>query len=317
MNTTPSTSERPYTVVGGRRVERMAGTARRTSLVVLHRGGKYRRFELFDELQRLGFDDVLSIEPSSETYDIETLAQQYGTVRFLIPQRALSIGTQVNMGLQEALGRLVLVVWNDMELERSAGRAAARLAEEADHLCIVPLIRSDRGETVPTLTAPAFHGGRFRVLTLTPSHDGLPSLFPADYAGLYRRKRFLAVGGYDPAIETPYWQKLDFGMRAHLWGERIVYQSGLRISCSGGGPPDDTTPDESYRRFYLKNLALRFRADQGQLPTSRFLPFYLKSGGGAVSSWRLFRAMQQWVFANRYRFMQDARRVTELWEMQE
>lgn len=317
MSITPSTSERPYTVVGGRRVERVAGAARKTSLIVLHRGGRYRRFELFDDLQRLGFDDVLSLEPSTDTYDIEALAQQYGAVRFLIPQETLSIGTQVNIGMQEALGRVVLVIWNDMELERSAGRVAVRLAEETDHLCVVPLIRSDKGETVPTLSAPAFHGGRFRILPFTPGHDGLPSLFPADYVGLYRRKRFLSIGGYDPAIDTPHWQKLDFGLRAHLWGEHILYHSALRMSSLGRPPADDTTPDESYRRFYLKNLALRFRADQAQLPASRFLPFYVKTGGGMVPSWRLFRSLQQWVFENRYRYVQDARRVTELWEMRE
>ncbi|TVQ40241.1 MAG: hypothetical protein EA384_03745 [Spirochaetaceae bacterium] len=304
-------------MVGGQRVERAVGTGRNSSLIVLHRGGKYRRFELFDELQRSGFEDVLSLEPHSNTYDVEALSRQYGGVRFLIPHQRLSIGAQVNIGMQEALGKLVCVIWNDMELDRNGAATAVRLADETDALCIVPMMRSERGGTIPTIAAPAIHGGRLRILTLGPLHDGMPGLYPVDYVGLYRRKRFIGIGGYDPLISGSYWQKIDFGLRAHMWGEQIVYHGGLRLISHGGPEPENTTPDESYRRFYLKNLSVRFRGDQGCLPTSRFPAFFLKTGGGLFSSWALFRSVQQWVFDNRYRFVQDSRRVTELWEIDE
>lgn len=317
MSITPSTSDKAYTVVGGQREERAVAVARNTSLIVLHRGGKYRRHELFEKLQRLGFEDVLSLEPAADTYDVEALSQQHSGVRFLIPHQKLSIGAQVNIGMQEALGRVVFVVWNDMELDRNCAAAAARLGDETDHLCIVPLMRSEKGETIPTLAAPAFHAGRLRVVPLTPVRDGIPSLYPVGYVGLYRRKRFLALGGFDALIENSFWQKMDFGLRAHMWGEHIVYHGVLRITTAAGLDAEDTTPDDSYRRFYLKNLSLRFRDDQGILPLSRFVRFFLKTGGGLLSSWALFRSIQQWVFDNRYRFRQDSRRITELWEVEE
>ena len=314
MNTTPSISDRPYTVVGGTRTERVVSGAKRTTLVVLHRGGKYRRFELFDDLQRLGFDEVLSIEPAGASYDIEALARQYAGVRFLLLHRSLSIGEQVNVGIQEAFGRVVMAVWNDTEPERIAGKSVVRLAEEEDVLCVVPMLRTDRGEVIPSLSAPAFDGGRLRVIPLAPTSDGATSLYPADYVGIYRRERFLQLGGFDPAIATPYWQKLDFGFRAHLWGEAIRYHSGIRVTAASGLEPENTTPDAGYRRFYLKNLMVRFRADEGTLPASRFPGFYLRTGGGLAASWSLFRETQRWVQTHRYRFVQDARRITELWE---
>ena len=314
MNTTPSTSDRPYTVVGGTRTERAVSAAKRSTLVVLHRGGKYRRFELFEELRRLGFDEVLSIEPAGSSYDVESLANRYERIRFLLLHRDLSVGEQVNIGVQEALGRIVTIIWSDTEPERSAGRTALRLAEEHDLLCMVPMIRNDRSEPIPSLTAPAFDGGRLRVIPLPPSADGAASLYPAEYAGIYRRERFLQLGGFDPAISSPYWQKLDFGFRAYLWGESIRYHGSLRITASGGLTPENTTPDAGYRRFYLKNLSVRFRADEGILPLGRFPNFFSRTGGGLAASWSLFRSVQTWVHLNRYRFVQDARRVTELWE---
>lgn len=314
MNTILSTSDQPYTVVGGKRVERAVAVPRRTSLVVLHRGGKYRRFELFDDLGRLGFDEVLSIEPSGTAYDIEALARQYDGIRFLLLQRNLSIGEQVNIGIQEALGKAILVLWNDTEPERNAGKSVLRIAEENDVFCLVPTLRGEKGEVIPSLTAPAFDGARLRVIQLPPSRDGIASLCPADYIGIYRRDRFIRLGGYDAAIPTPHWQKLDLGFRAHMWGESILYNSAIRLAAPGGLEPENTTPDQSYRRFYLKNLSIRFRGDEGLLPASRFPGFYFRTGGSLAASRALFHSVRSWVQENRYRFVQDARRITELWE---
>jgi len=119
---------------------------------------------------------------------------------------------------------------------------------------------------------------------------------------------------YDPEILNPYWQKLDFGFRAHMWGEQLLCSTSLRIRYLGEHEAEDTTPDESYGRFYLKNLAVRFDSDAGSLPLSRFLSYAGKRGGSPIARIKEFREASEWVKTHRFRFCRDARSVTELWE---
>ena len=64
-------------------------------------------------------------------------------------------------------------------------------------------------------------------------------------------------------------------------------------------------------------VTIRFVRDQGRLPLRQLLPFVLRSGLGVSEALRQFRDVRRWVARNRYRFTQDARRVTELWEVDE
>jgi len=317
MSTTPTTTNGnslPYTVVGGEKVDRAMHSPRKLSLVLLNRGGKFSRATLFSELEEIGADEIISIEQSPGSYDVESLARSYTGVRFLLLKSPVTVGEQVNIGMQEAMGKFVLVLWNDMRLSGFSERTMERVAE-MNCLCVVGAVRNTRGELMPTIPAPAFYNKQLKVLPIPPQQDGLESLYPYDYSGLYRKERFLSCGGYDPRITTAYWQKMDFGFRSFMWGESIRCATSLKINLQSNPPAEDTTPDESYKRFYLKNLSVVYSGDRAELPFSRFLHFFLRTSGGLIHDYRLFREVQEWVTRNGYLFKQDARRVTDLWEV--
>ncbi len=318
MSTIPSTFRQlrvPYTVVAGNRQERTPGETRRLSLVLLNRGGRFNRVVVFHELERMGFDEIISIEGPAVSYEVESLSRRFSSVRFLLLHDQATRGEQVNLGIEEATGRSVFVLWNDMRIGPLA--VLSRLLERMEQqkiLCISPLLQNARSETVPSVMVPAFYRNLLRMVPLQPVKDGAPTLFPFDYCGIYQKELFSLVGGYDFGLRNPYWQKMDFGFRSHMWGERIISSTALRLSYEGDIPSEDTTPDASYKMFHLKNLAVRFSGDQGILPNSRFLPYLSRSGSGPFIAYREFRDVKRWVALNRYRFRQDARSVTELWE---
>ena len=124
-------------------------------------------------------------------------------------------------------------------------------------------------------------------------------------------------GGYDYTITNPYWQKLDLGLRAHLWGERIVCNTTLILDYLLEVPTEDNTPDDSYKYFYAKNLAVRFRRDMAVLAHTRFFHYMIHSDKGPFYSFREFLRIKKWVEMNQYRFKKDAKGMVELWEMPE
>ena len=182
-------------------------------------------------------------------------------------------------------------------------------------LCTVPLIQDGRADSLPTLTAPAFFpekkpGSSIKTIPYIPSRERLPSLYPFDGIGIYDRERFIRLGGFDSSIKNFYWQLMDFGFRSSLWGEEISSTQLIKLSYDGAVPQENSTADESYFRFFLKNLAPVFRGDYAHLPFRRF-PGYLKRRKDLFAAWKEFFAARAWVKTNSFRFCSDVRTIAE------
>jgi len=317
MSTIPTTSKTlriPYTIVGGGKIDRSLRVNPPLSILLLHRGSRPYRQEFFKELVQVGNIEVISIEPKTSTYDIDALSLKYPQIKFLLLHEQVSRGEQINIGMKESESDFVLVLWSDMKISSPLSPQLLHRLVSSERLCTVPVLQNTKLETVPSVMIPAFQRRLLKVIPLPPRKNGVKTIFPFDYCGLYNKERFLLTGGYDFMIHNPYWQKMDFGFRAHMWGERIECETGFRIRYLSPEPSEDTTADESYRQFFLKNLTVRFVGDRGEIPWRRFLPYYLRSGSPIFTAYREFKKVRQWAQLNKYRFSRDAREVTELWE---
>jgi hypothetical protein len=324
MNTTPSTFNEkitPYTAVGGK--ERVASTG--ISAIVLNRPGLARR-SFFEELENTGFDNIISIESSSPHYDIEELSGRFPSVRFIIPEKEINLGEQINLAACEIESPLFFVIRNDIKIV--AGGSAKRMAERLSlsqeentgastgfkRICTVPVIVNSSYEVLPTLAAPVTSRRKMQTALIEPLTEGSFSLYPFDGIGIYDRHRFIQCGGFDTTIKNSHWQLMDFGFRAHLWGEEIACNLHFKVLCEGELPAEDFTIDEYYMRYYLKNLAPVFRGDYAHLPLYCFLPYSVKARQGLASSWEEFSICREWVRKNKFRWRCDSRAVANIWE---
>jgi hypothetical protein len=306
------------------------------SAVILNRGGRYPRYGLFEELEKAGFDYVLSMESSFTRYDIEALSRSFPFVRFILLKEPVSRGEEINLAASELESPLFFVLWNDLKILRggAAERMADRLlvsggvqssipdtesrSDKSDYkrLCTVPIVQDGRSEIMPTIIAPAFiesaknESPIMKTIPFIPRKEGIPTLYPFDGIGIYDRLRFIRMGGFDTSITNFYWQLMDFGFRSWLWGEEISSTQLIKLSYEGTVPLEDSTADLGALRFYLKNLAPVFRGDYAHIPLRRFLT-YLKMRGDLASAWSEFRAGRTWVKTSRYRFTSDARTMAE------
>ncbi len=320
MNTIPTTFKQlrvPYAVVGGEKIDRKTRPPAEISLLLLSRSSRVYLSEIIAQLDKSGMEEVLVIESSADQYEMEGLSAKYPRIRFILLQGECSPGEQINIGVHESHGKAVLVLWDDMRLYPPLVplRLMDRFAESG-LLCVVPLLQNQKRETLPTIQAPAYFRRQLKMIRLQPASDGMKSLYPFDYVGVYHKERFIKTGGFDPTISRPHWQKMDFGFRTHMWGEKIECSTGFRLQYLQDPMTENETPDAGYRRFFLKTLGVRFHRDSGRLPGSRFLPFFFRSGLPLFQALREYREVRDWVEVNRYRFNMDARSVTELWELE-
>ncbi|MDR1894917.1 MAG: hypothetical protein LBQ61_09580 [Spirochaetales bacterium] len=310
-----------YTVVGN--VKKQGNRNSSLSLLVLNRGGRLFHTEYLKNLECQDFRDILWIEDPPPPRDIENLALQFPQVRFLLLPEPASPGEKINLAIRETQAPWLLVLWNDIPPPRSTSLFRERWTDPPPRkgspgkegcLCLTPGLIGGGGETLPVIRVPVYHKKRLKVLCLPPDQPEKPTLYPFDYAGIYNREKFQSTGGFDGDMKNPYWQKMDFGFRAFMWGEKILCDPAFRLHYTGETPQEETTPDEDYLRFSLKNLQVRVEGKEGFLPPLCFWLYLFRSGAGFASCRRQFKEIAGQVRLWRDRYRYDASGVTDLWE---
>ena len=167
---------------------------------------------------------------------------------------------------------------------------------------------------MPNQMVPGLSGNRFSTEQFSCIKNKTATIYPYDFMGIYSRNKCMQLGGFDYTIQNPYWQNLDFGFRAHLWGEAIRIFTSFRIHYEGETPPENISTDASYRQFYLKNLAPEITGGSAVIPFKLFWRYLRNSGLNPLHAWQHFSEARRWVALNKDRFTTTARALIEHWE---
>ena len=309
-----------YTVIGGDTLLKDKQSRPGLTLVILNRGGRPLRADYFTELNRMDIAEIISVESAQPSYDLEDLSSRFPQMRFLIFREEVTVGEMVNTAVREASTEYVFILWNDIHLMPTviSGRVFSLIAERGD-LCVVPSLQNSRGENEPVCIIPVSDKkGELRTLPIEEDRTRVPSLYPYDFMGIYDRERFLNIEGYDTGIRNPYWQKMDFGFRCFMKGERIVINPSLKMTHQSDIlAEEDVTADSDYSLFLLKNCLLKIRQDKAFLPGINFLSFWKLSGLPWKTARILFRRVDRWIALNSRSYAADALTVIDTWEIKE
>lgn len=314
MSGTPSISD-DYAVVGDRRhAPSGPRLAPWVTLVLLRRGPAALFPSVLAEVWDLGFAEVLVVETNPGSGDPVGWARLFPGTRVLVPRRPWNGGEAINRAADEVVTEKFLVLWDDQSIPEAgvSSRVGQRWSGD-DWAALIPDRFDLGGRPIPSVRVPVLQGSRLKILAWGSDQESVDTLFPTDYTALYHRRRFQLSGGYDPTLTNAFWQQADWGFRSWLWGETLTVEPGFRVDYRRQPPVEDQTPDRSYPRFYLRNLAVRFTGDHGILPWGRLGAHLRRSGQRWGAAWAGFVQERRWVRTHRYRFRTDARTTAERW----
>lgn len=318
MNTIPSTfneNQIDITVIGGNQI---LISKLPISVILLNRSGTTFRVNNLEALSSYGFADIVCVEAPQQNYNLDELSKRFPYVKFLIPGKNLTTGEMINLGMSEIRNKKVLVLWDTMHLSTKiiSERILSILLKE-DVLCHVPFLFTEQMQTLPAKNVPSIEKGTFSVKTFTVTQDFAKTLYPFDFIGVYDKERFINLGGFDYTLSSNYWQLLDFALRSYLWGEKIEICSGLRLNYECEVPLENTTPDASYLRFFLKNLCPKFLEDYAYIPKKEFFYYLNRSSLGFFKAYKTFKMARNWVSKNKFRFKTDAQTLITAWDSED
>lgn len=284
------------------------------SAILLNSGNSHMRLQNLECLSAMGFEKIVSVENDSKNYNIEDFAQKFPSVKFVVPLEKAADGDLINVAVSEIPSKSFLVLRDSLNVTPSLLNAnlAQKLSAE-NVFCVAPRIFSRAGQSVPVQLIPSAKKSVLKIESSIYVTDGVPTIFPFNYLGLYDTQKFKDLGGYDGGIKSSYWQNLDLSFRAWLWGERIKISTSFTMTYAEEIPSMDSTPDLSQLRFFLKNMAPVYKNERAEIPAFKFWGYRARSSCGLFEALSQFSDARAWVRKNRCRFKMDAYKLISEW----
>lgn len=285
-------------------------------LLLVREDSPFFREELFKFLNDFSFiKEVLVVDRPSSSVDLEPYLQRYSKLRFILIDKEHTWGEKINIAIEEATTNHIFTLWSDTEIQNPFWLSSLfQGMSQKNCLCIVPELLDKESMVLPTIHVPAFYDKFLKILDLPCEEDIHFSLYPHDYIGLYNRSYFLSLGGFDSQISSSYWQKVDFGMRAYQWGEKIGIHRTVKLRYSGDFIIESLSEEEGYDFFYLKNYWPYYVKDHIELSFWHWLTLLKPSKIKFKDILKNTLEVKEWLYTHRYRYKKDLKGVIELWE---
>ena len=298
MNTIPTTFNEhvvPYTLAGGSSFKSKGGGV---DAVIMSRGGWYNFSSIVQQLLNLGCTSIISVEMPNKSLDLESMSAEHPYVKFLVPSQKITAGEGINIAMSELKGDWVVVLWNEQVIvDEKLLLKALNFASGAKRICMAPILISKNNDLLYTQMIPILKEGHFYTEALQTLQNNLRTIYPFDFSGIYNRRKFIEFAGFDP-----YWQNLDFGFRSYLWGEEIRLSTHFKLKYLASLPPEETSHDDSYTRFYLKNLKPTMKNGEACMSFDVFFSYMKNMGANPFKAYNYFKNGKKWVKANEKRF---------------
>ncbi len=202
---------------------------------------------------------VLTTEYRMEEYGIQA---KYPEVTFIVFSADTTTGEYVNAMANECYTDYFLIVRSDMELIAFDGAALLSIMAGKEHpMVICPVMLSSDAEVMPTLRAPYLRGKEVDPQSFMPTIDSDKeerTLYPVLQSGLYDRALFQRLRGYDTEIQSEYYQSIDLGTRAWLFGYSVKLTRALAVRFPKRvSVIEDRSECVGMNRFYTKALSIK------------------------------------------------------------
>ena len=316
MNTIPLTfNERQisHTVIDGNK--NLDGIKMPVTCIVIRHGISQFKDFVFKNLLQKGFAQIISIEKKTSIDFADDFYNQFPQIKFIVTlEENVTEGDMLNLAMSQSKYKNVLVLQEEQCTQNFNFTAAnAKKFIEKNVFCICPRLINASYSSINVRFSPCVEKSKFVVREENLFTEWSKTLYSADLSGFYNLDKYVALGGIDCTILSEYWQKLDLFLRAWLWGEETLLSQSLSLCYGETLVNQNKTADETYMRFYLKNLLPVFKSDHAYIPVKSFFKFNSRSPYNFVDSVNLFNDARQWVLKNQYRFKTDCAGLVANW----
>jgi len=251
------------------------------------------------------FNYALQVVTSAERFEKLNLQDIYPDVSFIVFRSQVSIGEKVNAIADECHSTYFMVVRSDTSLlDFNGQRLFGAMASREKPVIITPILLNSGNELLPTVKVPHLSGKELDPLSFQPSvEEGVlqNTLYSLQALGLYETALFQRLKYYDTDILGSYYQCMDFGIRAYLYGNTVLSSSDFILRFFNKSSfIEDRSACEGMNRCYTRALSIRRIA--GKNVAEKWKPYYdrelfkteVKTKQVLAQKTDFFTLMQEW-----------------------
>lgn len=173
-------------------------------------------------------DEVIVVDNGSSDGSVDLLKTQFPQVRLIALPRNYGFSVANNIGALAAKHEIIVLLNNDMKPEKGFLEPMLEHFDDPNVFAVsAKLLRFDGSPDFANRNRLAISGGFISVVWEQDEEKlRLPERqFHAPGGGsAFDRKKFLALGGFDPIFSPAYFEDVDLSLRALQNGWRIIYE---------------------------------------------------------------------------------------------
>ncbi len=219
---------------------------------------------LLEELARRAVgDEVLVVDDTGRDVLAEPLARRFPAVRVLAREANGGFARALKSGVEAARHELVFSMNTDVHVRPGFLAPLVSCLEAPDVAAVAPRVLLGGSEDrVESLVELAFEDGMPSVVQPLLSEaeqrtlERTPVAFAVGGTVLFRKREFLARGGFDPLYEPFYWEDVDLGFEIWSRGGRVLLEPASVVEHHHRGTIGKLVSEEIFRAAIERNRLL-------------------------------------------------------------
>lgn len=209
--------------------------------------------------------ELIIVDNGSSDDSVQFLKENYPDAKIVRNSTNEGFGPAVNKGVREAKHDLVLLLNNDIRVERNFIGPLVRHFDDPSVFAVVSKSLVKLGDRVinESVTVPGFDGGLFFSHQPLVSETGSKELdnpctnFHASGGfGVFDRSKFLELGGFDDIYHPFYYEDVDLSYQAWKRGWQVLYEPGSVVHHRSHATSRKVASDTYINRIELRNRIL-------------------------------------------------------------
>lgn len=173
--------------------------------------------------------EIIVVDDASSDDSVKYVTQNFPKVKIIINERNLGFAKTANRGVEESKGELVALLNSDVSPRKDSVTAVSSYFNERD---VFAVGLCDLSHEKNRITKRGRGGAMFKRGFVF--HFAIPikkgeTFWVSGGSGIFDKKKFLELGGFDPLFAPFYWEDIDLSYRAWRKGYKCIFEPAAQL----------------------------------------------------------------------------------------
>lgn len=196
--------------------------------------------------------EIILVDDFSTDDSIEFVSQHFPEVNVIKTPKNLGFNGANNFGVKQASYDIVMLLNNDMKLKTTSLKPLIKHFENPNLFGVSGAVFDWNNKFVYGNRGGVFEKGHFSFFEKDIDEKKSISLFVCGGAGMFSKKKFLELGGFDTLYNPFYYEEVDISYKALKRGWDIAYESDSIVYHR-----IQSTVSRKFKKFQVKYISGR------------------------------------------------------------